>query len=152
MNTRLTLAGWFRLGGGILVAALAAIPGACTPATGTVSGKVTYKGKPLTSGTVVFMGDKNVTAQSPIDSEGRYSLKIAAGPAKITVAVPTPVSVPAGQRMMDPSKMGASDKTVEKSKPSEKPVRIPAKYTDPSGTPLTYTVQSGNQEHDINLD
>src|SRR5262249_35627477 len=69
----------------------------------TVTGKVTYKGTPLNSGTVMFVGQKSYS--SPIGSDGGYTIKAPAGKYTITVSTPTAGSttVPAGAGMMDPS-------------------------------------------------
>jgi hypothetical protein len=153
MNCKFASPGRRRLGVGLLSVALACFSVGCGPSIGTVSGKVTYKGKPLTSGTVSFLGANNTTVQSPIDSEGKYSVKMAPGAAKITVSVPTPSAVPSGAKMMDPSKMGAPDKAPPSAEAAkEKPIKLPSKYSDGNNTPLTYTVKPGVQEHDISLD
>lgn len=42
--------------------------------TAQVKGKVTYKGKPVTSGTVMFVPDKGPAATGEIDKDGTYLL------------------------------------------------------------------------------
>jgi hypothetical protein len=44
------------------------------PATAPVSGRVTFNGKPLTTGQVMFYPDRGRTSVSPIDADGRYRL------------------------------------------------------------------------------
>ena len=44
------------------------------PETLSVSGKVTYKGQPVTKGTVSFMADAGQTATGPIQPDGAYRL------------------------------------------------------------------------------
>lgn len=117
----------------------------------SVSGKVTYNGKPLVGGTVTFFTADQQVKSSVIGADGTYAIdKLATGPAKITVSPPVPPPrMPTGMRM-DPKKMGAPAGEGPRTT-NVKPVSLPAKYTDPAKTELTYTVTSGKQEHDIDL-
>jgi hypothetical protein len=59
-----------------LAGALAAISGGCTGGekVASVSGTVTFKGKPLPGGTIVFLSeDKTKQEMAPIKSDGTYS-------------------------------------------------------------------------------
>jgi hypothetical protein len=121
-------------------------------ATGNVSGKVSYKDKPLNSGTVTFMAANNTVLSSPIAEDGSYSIaKCPAGEVKITVATP-PAAPPMaqGRMKMDPSKMGAPPGASEAPK-SATPVTVPPDYKDPEKSKLSYTVQKGDQTHNIDL-
>lgn len=110
--------------GFILLAALA-FP-ACGSGKGNVSGVVTYRGKPLTYGTVVFVGSDDIPVRALIDNDGHYqATKVPVGDAKIAVQTP-------------PS-------------PSEPAAAIPQKYLNAETSDLTYTVSSGSQTHNIEL-
>lgn len=132
---------------GLLVLALVG----CGGSTGSVTGKVTLKGKPVTAGTVTFLGSNQQVSTSPIDAEGNYTIaKVALGPAKISVTPPPPA--PTGMMMkMDPSKMGGDAEKPTESAPAAKAVPIPENYQNPEKSGLTYTVTKGKNEHDIEL-
>src|SRR5262249_15041092 len=80
---------------------LALILAGCGASTGTVTGKVTLKGgKPVTGGTVTFIGTDQKVVTSPIDAEGTYTIpKVPVGEVKIGVAPPPTLPQTAG--MMD---------------------------------------------------
>src|SRR5262249_61627990 len=60
---------------------------------GDVSGKVTYKGKPLVWGTVQFEGSDKMVKQGNINSDGTYSISgVATGEAKAAVSSINPKS------------------------------------------------------------
>ncbi|MCA9023254.1 MAG: hypothetical protein KDA74_24065, partial [Planctomycetaceae bacterium] len=71
--------------------------------TGTVTGKVTFNGKPVPEGTsIVFLHkDKGITASSPITADGSYALRmrrenaILAGNYQIGITPPTVELTPA---------------------------------------------------------
>src|SRR5437870_11885977 len=59
-------------------------------ARATVKGTVTFAGKNLTVGSVMFYGKDNMTASASIDPKGNYVMNDAPlGEVKITVTVPT---------------------------------------------------------------
>lgn len=119
----------------------------CGPAAAPrapVSGKVSYKGQPLPSGTVAFVNE-NTVATGQIQN-GQYSIPNAAvGSNKVSVTTPPP-SV--GQEMQMKQKVEGKTFSGE----ATKPVAIPAKYNNPEGSGLTYTVTADkNQTYDIEL-
>lgn len=98
----------------------------------TVSGTVTYKGNPLNSGTVVFLGDK-VSFVGNIDGSGSYKVENpAAGSYKVSVTTPG---------------VGPGGITAD----GIKPIKIPEKYSSPGTSGLSYTVKEGDQRYDIKL-
>jgi hypothetical protein len=111
-----------------------------------VSGTVTYQGKPLPMGTVSFLDSSNQwLASSPI-TKGKYTIKgkVPVGPVKITVT--TPGSSPGKFGGRRPN-VGAKNKFGE---PLEV-IPIPAKYSSAGSSGLTYTVQPGPNEYNIDL-
>ena len=136
---------------------------ACLTATGcgssgSVSGKITYKGEPLGGGKVVFNSTEGKpSASASIEPDGHYSIdKIAAGAVKITVETKSaqPVKGPPGGMPTPPP--GAFPKDAPSmynpaSQPKGKYVPIPENYADPEKSGLTYTVVAGAQPHDIEL-
>jgi len=146
---------------GLLLLGLMALSVGCstnTKARGTVKGKVTFSGTPLPSGTVAFYGANNTLGSASIEKDGTYAIPDAPlGQVRISVTVPKPP--PPG--MMGPG-MAASKsiKSVDPESgksislvPSEqtKIVPIPEKYASPDSSGLTFTVEKGEQTHDIKL-
>jgi hypothetical protein len=151
-GTNGSVLGWLRAG---LVLAAVLLAVGCGGSKGSVSGKVTYKNKPLTKGGVSFIDEKGHVYRSEIGSDGSYSVsKIPPGPAKITVITPGAFRMPktaggppkgvdaAGSTGTGSgSGMGAGADTGS----------LPEKYKDPDTSGLTYTVTTGDQKHDIDL-
>lgn len=132
----------------------------CGGGKGVVSGKVLYKGKPVLGGSVSFIPQAGGAMSSPIEEDGSYTIRnIPTGTAKITVETesfrPPLVNVPAGGGGVSPDFM---KKNLEKMNPqmadpqrAKRYVKIPAEYSNPDTSTLTYAVKSGKQEHDIDL-
>jgi hypothetical protein len=142
-----------RWGGGLAVC-LALLVAGCS-SRGTVSGTVTYQGKPLPSGTVTFIPERGPAVTAVID-EGKYTAeKVAAGPAKVAVASVS-VEVPPGfVKHMQPPKDAPippeARKALEAGAQIKKGVKLPENYADPDKSGLTYTVTGGPQTYDIDL-
>jgi hypothetical protein len=125
----------------------------CGPAAGTISGKVTYKDKPLPGGSVTFLTSDQKVKSATIGTDGTYQIAgVTVGPAKIGVSPPAaPTALPKGMKM-DASKMGgAPEGSAVALPPDTKPVALPPQYQDPAKSGETYTVTAGKQEHDIHL-
>jgi hypothetical protein len=154
----------YRLG----VVLLATLTGlGCGGRRSEVSGTVTYRGKPLEIGTVTFLDDNKLVLGSGAIADGKYSIaKLPRGPVKIVVT--TPPQVPANLRALS----APAGKTLPKGKQMEEEkhlspeerkalprgfrvpphVVIPEKYANPDKSGLSYTVQPGSQEHNIELE
>lgn len=116
----------------------------CGEPTTRVSGKVSYRGKPLPSGTITFFcSDNKVVRSCQIGADGSYAIeKVPVGMAKISVSTPPPPpALSAEVAKMAPS--GGST--------PPKPISIPINYNDPEKSGLTYQVPKGDQPHDIDL-
>ena len=133
---------------------------------GNVKGKVYYQDKPLTGGTVLFVpaaGGPSLTAA--IDEQGNYSVsKLPTGLAKIAVdsGPPSPASQggfrknPMAGKMAPPKDAplpeGADPSKLYGTRPGGTgSVPIPDKYKNYDTSEETYTVGSGDQEHEIRL-
>lgn len=150
--------------GGLLLVGLLALVTGCGPnykARAVVKGKVSIGNKNLTTGTVMFYGKDNLSASATIDKEGNYVMNDAPlGDVKITVMVPKP---PMGGGMMKMPGMGKMKdiKSVNPENPGQsinlmgdmpdRVVPIPDKYGNVATSGLTYSVQKGEQTHDIKL-
>jgi hypothetical protein len=105
----------------------------------SVSGTVTYKGKPVNAGAVTFAFEDGKTYTAPI-AAGNYSLMgLPAGLARIGVA-DGPHAI-----------MGAKVKVVIKGGGPGSSDKIPDHYRDYSTSGLTYEVKPGSQEHHIEI-
>jgi len=91
---------------------------------GDVSGRATFRGKPLPSGSVTFHYDNGLSVSTAIAPDGSYSLR----------------NVPAGEAHV-----------CIKGGKGQAAVRIPEKYADPKTTDLRFNVQAGEQTIDIDL-
>ena len=127
---------------------------------GTVTGKITYQGKPLPAGWVTFMPEQGGGAFTSDIHDGEYKVtKVPPGPAKIAVDTPSESGPPSQfiMKMQLPAEVqpkgapGQSPEEFGKLSNAPKPVPIPKKYRDPSTSGLSYTVTSGSQVHDIDL-
>jgi len=146
--------------------ALAAVLGAAGcglgSSTGTVTGKVTYKGNVVKGGTVTFVSAPGKPSASVvIQEDGSYEIpSIATGPVKICVdtsglrprAKGAGGPPPAKSYGPPPGSDGPGGYRVTPSEDGSKNyVAIPENYADAEKSGLTYTVTGGKQEHNISL-
>jgi hypothetical protein len=126
----------------------------CGTKSARVTGKVFFDGKPLSRGQVSFVGEDNKVVLATIDREGKYSVQMIPGQAKILVSVPPPFRPLAGgtKTEMDPAKFGVKGSGILDTKNLKiEEIKIPPQYNDLQKTPLSYTVKAGEQEHDIKI-
>lgn len=109
--------------------------------TATVTGRVTYKGQPLTAGSVAIHVAGRRPATGPINPDGTYRVEQApVGEAKVAVQTPRPA--PATKAAPGPVPGGAAPVRV---------VPIPDRFADADRTTLSAVVRSGGQQHDIDI-
>jgi hypothetical protein len=114
----------------------------CGSQGSSVSGKVTYQGKPLTSGFVMFHPAEGPVLQSPIAADGTYRIEGAAA-GRVNVAVTGPSKPVAG-----PDGVSA-----DADAPAGPQVYIPEKYGMLETAGLAYDVTgAATQSHDIALE
>jgi hypothetical protein len=146
-----------------LVLVLLALAG-CGSGTGAVTGRVTFRGKPVVSGSVVMVGVGNKLVSGPLDAEGRYALNgVPLGTVQVAVVSPNPNPrrrVP--RRLLEhrekKMKLLEEKKDVQDSPPPVAPkvdrskwFPLPKQYelADTSGT--TTTIHCGDNTFDIEL-
>ena len=141
-----------RLTAAVLLAALPMVAVGCG-GTGEVSGKVTYRGRPLDRGGVQFQTESGVVFAAEIGPDGSYSVAgLPPGAAKVVVmcydslvitrpAQATPATESARQKVQPKAKRTGGDTN-----------KVPAKYGDFARSGLTCGVRSGSQTHNIELD
>jgi hypothetical protein len=114
--------------------------------TGDVSGKVTYKGKPLVWGTVQFEGSDKLIKQGNIESDGTYSISgVATGEALVAVSSINPKSSDFQARQAEGGPPPKPQPEVKGWFP------IPEKYNTPFKSGLTYSIKAGENKIDIEL-
>jgi hypothetical protein len=144
-----------RLGWVVVLGLLLLVAGCRRQAS--ISGKVTYNGKPMPGGSITFIpveGGGGGTAR--IDpKDGSYELpNLPVGKMKIGVTANREPAMPGGKRGYGPPKdsgapseamKGASDSTGGQS------VVISPEFTDPQGSPLEFEVKPGKNTHDVEV-
>lgn len=117
-----------------------------------VTGKVTFKGKPLPGGRISFADlKKGFASTGVIDESGNYQIKAPVGEMKISV----------DNSMLEQRRFGGGAPKMQHPKPpgsetDEAPIKgqyvnLPSQYRDPAASGLSYTVKPGSQTHDIDL-
>jgi hypothetical protein len=142
----------------------------CGPGEGKVSGRVLFNGAPLPGGIVTFVpsaADRN-HALATLDEQGNFEAVVPGGEVQVSVdnrqlqpREPPfrgmPPGVPGGvaqkiaeaKRQAAPKTAGTANMASQKI--PGKYVEIPARYYDIKTSNLKFTVQRGNQTHDIEL-
>jgi hypothetical protein len=124
----------------------------CGSRGGTVSGKVTHKGKPVVWGTVSVYASDGVQYPGMITAEGTYSIpNVPSGPVKLTVSSPNPDGTDRGGPAA--ANAGTGDSPGREAGVTRPPAgtwtAIPERYSDPNQSGLVGTVSSDTV---INLD
>lgn len=130
----------------VLPALVIGCGGSGGPEMATVTGKVTYQGKPLTKGTISFISTdpSRSNANSVIGPDGSYSLQTT-NPGDGAVVGEYKVIV----SDVDPNSLN----TAAPGEPVKKQERlIPEKYENPDSSGLTRKVESGRNTFDIALE
>ncbi len=135
----------------LLLLALPVLAAGCGKATSVVSGKVTYKGRPLPIGTVLFLTSENKVLAGEITGDGDYSVsRVPPGEVKISVAVPSPNTLRPQQKGMH----GKADENTSFQPAQKAPnvVKIPDVYANADTSGLKYTVTAEpTQTHNLDL-
>jgi hypothetical protein len=107
-----------------------------------VTGKVTYNGKTLTSGTVGFLGEGGASDSAIIAADGTYTAtKVPLGTVKVSVATSAPQGGGTMPQMPALPGMPAAQEAIP----------IPQKYRDANTSGLTFEVKRGSNQYDIPL-
>jgi hypothetical protein len=135
--------------GGTLAVILASLAG-CASGKADVTGKVSYKGKLVTTGTVSMVGPDGMVRQGLIGPDATYTVAgVAAGNVQIGVSSPRPggemraARRGRGSRLATPTAGSAGDVATW--------FPIPDTYLEPTTSGLTTTLKSGANQYDITL-
>jgi hypothetical protein len=116
------------------------------PKVGSMTGQITYKGVPLNSGYVQVYGEDGRGGSGPITAEGVYTV----GDAPLGNITITVHAIASAMSKMNSTARppGTPAMPGESNNP---PVTIPSKYSDKAKSGLTFTIKSGTQTNNINL-
>ena len=144
----------------------------CGGGTGSISGKITHKGKPVVFGTITFIDEQGKSTTGEISPDGSYTVSgVGIGVAKILVGSSLPASAAStgkgksanprekgrgarkGDEAPPPRSSGGREDTPVEVAPevAKKWFPIPDSYADPAVSTLSYTVTSGVNTYDVVL-
>ncbi len=135
-----------------LFISLALFVSGCGSGVSEVTGKVTFSGKPVSSGSVILYCSDGQIVCGVTGADGSYTIpNVPRGPATATIQAHT--RVPAGLRLkqnLPPSINGPTPPTGEVT--ADQPVlNIPARYALPEESGLSVVVDRGQVNYDIDL-
>jgi hypothetical protein len=111
--------------------------------TGTISGKVTLNGKPVTAGTINFLVG-GVSFGSPINADGNYIVEnVPVGDAIVLLADP-PQEEAVSMPTRKPTEAEARSQKGPPPAPPKKPPVIPTKYGDQVEALFKFKVKGGD--------
>jgi hypothetical protein len=129
----------------LMIASIGLVCGCGSSAT--VSGKVSFDGRPVTYGSVIFLCDDNTAYSTAIQPDGTYRLEqIRSGDVKIGVITPAPSKSSKHQR----STPLADAKAASPGAKSDR-IMVPKRFRDPVGSGLIAKIGSGNVSYDIDI-
>jgi hypothetical protein len=136
----------------LLIVAACAIAGCNGSRTNTLTGKVTFQGKPVTYGSVLVLCEDGTQHTGNIEPDGTYSVSdLPTGPVKLAVISPEPPDprdqrphpLPPGAPGAPPADLPAIDRS--------RWFPLPEEYSDPRKSGKTTTVNTGTTQFDIEL-
>jgi hypothetical protein len=114
-----------------------------------VSGKVTFQGKAVRSGSVLFVGSDSLAYYGQITDAGTYTVeKVPTGLAKISVSSPDPKAAGRRRGAEDP---GVPQRGEEVRAEVKGWFALPDDVGDPTKSKLSFDVRAGANSHDIEL-
>ncbi len=124
--------------------------------TTTVTGKVTYRGRPVRYGSVTFLSSAKVARSSAIESDGSYTIyDVPPGNVKIAVTSRNPRKgrfTAQAQHAVQPAQPGRRTTLKPAStKPPKDWFALPAGFESPETSGLSCDVVGAHAEHDIEL-
>jgi hypothetical protein len=141
------------------VVAVAVVLGGATGCGGSytdVTGKVTYRDRPVVYGTVSVIGPDQKTYYGVINQDGTFTVpRVPAGAVKIGVYSPDPYFDPpisAAEKAKAEEARRASGIPIAPKPPKGMWFRLPGKYADPLSSGLTADVSAQTGALDLRLD
>lgn len=138
-----------------VAAVLVAVAG-CGGSSADVTGKVSYRGRPVAYGTVSVIGRDQKTYYGVINPDGTFTVTgVPVGPAKLGVYSPDPYFDPpisAAEKAKAEEARRASGVPIAPKPPKGTWFRLPGKYADPLSSGLTAEVTAAPAAVDLRLD
>ncbi|MBP3960651.1 hypothetical protein J8F10_35960 [Gemmata sp. G18] len=125
----------------------------CGAKTATVTGHVTYKGKPVTGGSVVFYCADKQIVRGLIGTDGKYTIpNVPTGTGTAVVTVQSHMKVPEGFRMKQQLPPSTGGPVPPAADPTDAPkVALPPRYALPEESGLAVVVDRDHVTYDIDL-
>jgi hypothetical protein len=139
----------------LLSLVLIVILSGCSDGTATVSGMVTYQGRPVTSGSVIVVNEDGTAESGVIQPDSSYSVeRVKRGHVRLGVFSPDPAHARSILRPED-NRSKAIRKTAKTARAGEKAASgwfpIPHHLGDPTKSGLTCDVDSSSVHYDIEM-
>ncbi len=116
------------------------------PKLATLSGKVTYKGKPVSVGAIYFHGPADELAMGNLQEDGTFTATdLPIGQVRVSLRVQDPGVY--AQQLKAPATL-----EMPKSKDGDKVTSLPNQYSDPATSGLTYTIDPTTTTLDITIE
>jgi hypothetical protein len=119
--------------------------------TATVTGNVTYQGRPVTYGSVIFLNADKTARSCAIATDGSYRVEgVLPGTVSIAVISRDPAkgrSAVRGRKSTSPAKTAGASPSV----PATGWFPLPSRFESPASSGLSCDVSSGLSSHDIDL-
>jgi hypothetical protein len=118
----------------------------------TVGGKVSFQGRPVSYGSVIFVVDGRLARSGVIQPDGSYVVEeLSAGTAKIAVISRDPSKGRSVLRGGKPSEPGKKETSAHNATPLPW-FPLPAKFEDPETSGLTCILGTGHLDYDLLLE
>jgi hypothetical protein len=139
------------LGTAVATVVLSTLMAGCGGGKADVSGKVSYKGKLLVTGTVSMVGPDGIVRQGPINRDGTFRVTgVAAGKVQIGVLSLNPAGdARRGGRPAAVSR--TANATPDPARDGSAWFAIPTIYQEPTNSGLSAVLASGSNQYDIKL-
>ncbi len=137
----------------LLLIVLAVGAAGCNSRPSTVTGRVTYRGVPVTSGSIALFCEGQQIVRGLIGPDGRYTIpNVPPGPVRVTVAARPRLPEGFKKKYLTPPVINGPI-TPEPGRPAKDPRTpdIPGRYAVPEESGLTLTVDRNVTEFDIDL-
>jgi hypothetical protein len=139
----------------LLIVAFTLAPLGCGAGKASLSGKVLFKGRPVTQGSVSVYSETGAFASADIQPDGSYSIpECPTGKLKIAVSSPDPQEIAAQAATAKASGRlapNAPEPPAPKA-PATSWFSLDPRYANPDDSGLTVDVSAGDNEHDIILE
>ena len=133
--------------GAFLAVLLCPVLAGCAGRHAEVTGIVRYDGKPLSHGTIQFLGTDGIPRAGTIQRDGSFCVHVPVGVAKVIVTCLDELQV----QRVSTALAGRQGRVAPPSPPSDSFTHIPLRYADWDASGLAITVESGMTVHDVAL-